>query len=401
MFYATGSDGVYVNQFVASTATLKLSSGNVVSLKQATEYPVDGTIRIQLGPQKPETFAVRVRLPGWCAQPAVMVNGILVGGLKPGTYAEIKREWKSGDQVEVALPMVAHWVEGEHHNSGLACLIRGPVVYMVDGLWVDGGLPNLRSMEAVAVDIASTPKAEPLPAGCLGPAFTVPADGGRPRAACEVGSFCQRRPLVSHGCREDRTHGPELYSVWLPTLSGERYRQAITDEIGRHDELSRVVDRAGPSFKDQDHHPQNGKEQPQTWSYLGLRTRHSGDWFSWDLRVLPDAPMTLRVGCWGGEFIDQHFAFDVLVDGQKVGEMTVPAPEGRVDGLFTLPVGLTQGKEKITARFQAHRGKRQAVFSTVLRSSRCLHRRVLSASRIPPSRKYSTRTKSGLPGPIH
>ena len=357
-FYATDKEGIYVNQFVPSTARLKLATGTGVTLKQTTGYPSDETIRLDLTPEKAEAFTIRIRLPGWCENPVLMVNGTTVEALKAGTYCAIKREWKTGDVVELLLPMTPQWLKGVYNNSGLVCLKRGPVVYMVDGLWVEGGLRDLLSMEAVAVDTRAAPVEETLPAGFLGPALAVPVRVvDQPVKSVKMVPFANvGRWYVDEADKEKRP-GRNLYGAWLPSMESERFTAAAAIEVARREELPRVIDRAGPSFKDEEHNPQNGKEKLQGWSHLGYRTRHSGDWFSWDLKVFPDAPITLRVGCSGGEFGIKQFSFDVRVDGQKVGEMNVPAPEGRVDGVFTIPKELTQGKDKITVRFQAHQGK--------------------------------------------
>lgn len=355
--YATGQGGLYVNQFVPSKANLKLASNNTVNLEQITNYPSGEKIQIAVSPEKPERFKLRVRLPGWCPKPVLTVNGEAVPNLKSGNYAEVEREWKAGDKMELTLPMEAKWVKGDFTNSGLVCLQRGPVVYMVDGMWVEGGLGDLLSAEAFAVDTTATPVIEPLPEGFLGPALAVPL-----RVADQPAKSVKMVPFANAGRwyieEADKAKNPprNLYAAWVPSLESERHGVAAAIEVARREELPRVIDRAGPSFKDEEHNPQSDIK-PQSWSHLGHRTRHTRGWFSWDLKVLPDAPITLRVGCSGGEFSKEKFAFDVLVEGQKVGEMSVPSPEGRVDGVFALAPELTRGKEKVTVKFQAQPGK--------------------------------------------
>ena len=357
-FYATDKEGLYVNQFVPSTVRLKLATGTGVTLKQATGYPNDETIRIDVTPEKAERFALRVRLPSWCEKPVLTVNGKPVSDLKPGSYCALKREWKAGDVVALTLPMIPQWAKGEYNNSGLVCLKRGPLVYMVDGIWVDGGLRDLRSMEAVAVDTRAAPVVEALPAGFMGPALAVPVRiVDQPAKVVKMVPFANAGRWYIDEADKEKRPDRNLYGAWLAPVGSERNAAAVSLEVARRVELPNVIDRTGPSFKDEAHNPQNGKEKPSGWSHLGYRTRHSGDWFSWDLKVLPDVPITLRVGCSGGEFGIKKFSFDVLVDGQKVGEMKVPAPEGRVDGVFALPAELTKGKDKVTVRFQAHPGK--------------------------------------------
>ena len=366
-FYSQDKDGFYVNQFASSTADIKLVSGNGVTIKQTTDYPTGETIRIDLTPKKAEVFAVRIRLPGWCNKPSLSVNGKAVANLKPGTYVDLKRSWKAGDVVELRLTMIPKWVKGEYNNSGLVCLKRGPLVYMVDGIWVEGGLRELLSMEAVAVDTCAAPIAEPLPEGFLGPALAVPVlVMDQPIKILKMVPFANVGRWYVDEDDKKKYPGRNLYSAWLSPVNSERHSAATALEVARRTELPRVIDRTGSSFKDDEHNPQNGKEKPREWSYLGYRTRQSSDWFSWDMKILPDAPITLRVGCFGGQFGSAKFEFDVLVDGLKVGGMTVLSPEGRVDGVFALPKELTLGKDKVTVRFEPHSGKQAGQVFDVL-----------------------------------
>jgi DUF1680 family protein len=54
-----------------------------------------------------------------------------VAGIEPGKYAQLTREWKSGDRVHIAFDMA---VRLEHDPSGSQCvaLMRGPLVLALD-----------------------------------------------------------------------------------------------------------------------------------------------------------------------------------------------------------------------------------------------------------------------------
>ena len=74
-----------------------------------------------------EFFPFHLRIPGWCKQPVVKLNGKpLTVDAYPGTVTRINREWKEGDILSLELPMevtVSRWYE----NS--AVVERGPLVY--------------------------------------------------------------------------------------------------------------------------------------------------------------------------------------------------------------------------------------------------------------------------------
>lgn len=68
--YATKKDAIYVNLFVAGLANLDLSTGKVC-LRQETEYPLDGRIRITVKSTVEQPFTIALRIPGWAREQPV------------------------------------------------------------------------------------------------------------------------------------------------------------------------------------------------------------------------------------------------------------------------------------------------------------------------------------------
>jgi hypothetical protein len=100
-----------------------------VQVKQITDYPNTGRVRIFIDPSTPSRFSLRLRKPRWSKDFSVQVNGNetalddIAGGV------EIERKWTAGDQLDINMPMQWHWVRGIETNAGLAALMRGPMVY--------------------------------------------------------------------------------------------------------------------------------------------------------------------------------------------------------------------------------------------------------------------------------
>ena len=240
LVYGQARDGIVVNQYVPSAARITLASGNVVTLRLVTDYPAGEKIALALSPARPERFTLRLRLPGWCEEPAASVNGQpLADELKPQTYAAITREWKQGDTVELTLPMEAHWVAGAHGNGGLHALVRGPVVFALDSIWCDAatrkalvgdrkGQP-LPGLAGVVLDPDEpTAGIEPVatPERALGPAFDVQVaflDGKRARATvvpfANIGTWYR-----TEAERRSRKGRRDAYAVWLPPAMSGRFR---------------------------------------------------------------------------------------------------------------------------------------------------------------------------------
>ena len=153
--HSTYDNSIFVNLFVGSNARVDLG-GSVVKLRQETRYPWDGAVRIAVDPERPRTFTMYVRIPGWTGSrvmgnlyhfagespaPVVLkVNGQVVSPSMLNGYARIRREWSPGDTIDLALPMpvrrvLAHPAVKE--DVGRVALERGPLVYCAE--WPDNG----------------------------------------------------------------------------------------------------------------------------------------------------------------------------------------------------------------------------------------------------------------------
>jgi DUF1680 family protein len=80
---------------------------------------------------QPREFSVFLRIPEWAKDARVSVNGMR-GDWKvtPASFAEIRRSWKTGDRIELELPLPLRLeaVDAQHPNQ--VALVRGPLVLM-------------------------------------------------------------------------------------------------------------------------------------------------------------------------------------------------------------------------------------------------------------------------------
>jgi DUF1680 family protein len=133
MAYYRSGDGVVVNLYVASSASIPIGTDQTVSLRQETSYPNEGQVRLHVEPQKPGRFTLRLRIPAWCGAATVAVNAEAAAqGVKPGTFCELDREWKSGDTVRLELPMAWRLVKGRKAQAGRVAVMRGPQVFCLN-----------------------------------------------------------------------------------------------------------------------------------------------------------------------------------------------------------------------------------------------------------------------------
>jgi len=129
------ASGPVINLYNAGTATALTAKKRPVQLEVVTDYPVSGTIVVNVKPKVSEKFSVRLRIPAWSKTTAVKVNGVPVS-VVAGTYAEINRKWTPGDKIELSLDMRCRLIDAPHGSNragdNFQALTRRPVVLARD-----------------------------------------------------------------------------------------------------------------------------------------------------------------------------------------------------------------------------------------------------------------------------
>jgi len=125
-------EGAWLNYYGPCFLDLPTLQGGRLLLRQVTDYPAEGNVRIEVAPDKKREMSLRLRIPAWSAQTAVRVNGEAVEGIAPGEYLALRRVWQAGDVVELELDMALRSWTGELGRSGCAALFRGPILLAFD-----------------------------------------------------------------------------------------------------------------------------------------------------------------------------------------------------------------------------------------------------------------------------
>jgi len=122
--YFKGDRSVYVNLFIPSV--VRLQPG--VSLTQTTQFPEVPTTKLQWKTDRPVEMTLQLRHPHWCRTAKVRINGKpVVESLQASSYIELKREWHSGDVVELETPMELQAVPLPG-NERIVAFVYGPIV---------------------------------------------------------------------------------------------------------------------------------------------------------------------------------------------------------------------------------------------------------------------------------
>lgn len=148
LIYASSTENLYINLFIASKAIVKLKNTKL-TVEQTGNYPWNGEVKIVINPENRLKFNLRIRIPSWLNKspvfgdlysytdslyfkPEIRVNGTLVKYTIVEGYAEITRKWKAGDTVILNLPMPVRKVMAnarvEDDRERIA-VERGPIVY--------------------------------------------------------------------------------------------------------------------------------------------------------------------------------------------------------------------------------------------------------------------------------
>lgn len=130
LWYASQDKGLAALFYSPCTVTAKVGLGNRVEIKEITNYPFDESIHfdIKIADKGIATveFPFYLRIPTWCNEATIKINDTIWKKVEGGNVERINRNWKSGDQVELILPMkvaVSRWHEGS------AAIERGPLLY--------------------------------------------------------------------------------------------------------------------------------------------------------------------------------------------------------------------------------------------------------------------------------
>jgi uncharacterized protein len=132
VYYRTQDGGVAVNLFTQSKKTIELGGGRSVTIRQETDYPTSGLVKIAVTPSEAAEFPLRLRIPRWCPKATLTVNDEPAREVLPGEKScEIRRRWKQGDAVTIDMPMTWRLVRGRKLQEGHVALLRGPMVYCI------------------------------------------------------------------------------------------------------------------------------------------------------------------------------------------------------------------------------------------------------------------------------
>jgi DUF1680 family protein len=128
--YWRDRDGIYVNLFIPAELNWQEKG---FKLRQETKFPEQQATALVVTADRPTQMMVRLRVPAWLrTPPTVKLNGKpLDASAAPGSYLALSRTWKTGDRIEMELPMHLS-VEATPDDPHTQAFLYGPIVLAGD-----------------------------------------------------------------------------------------------------------------------------------------------------------------------------------------------------------------------------------------------------------------------------
>lgn len=133
VIYFHDDQNLYVNLFAASTVRWE-QDDRIVTVTQQTRFPEEPSTTLTFALERPASFGLCLRTPGWLAGPMqVRLNGQPVEAKADGRHwLVMQRSWQHGDRLEVTLPM-RFWLSSLDPDSRFpAAILRGPVAMALE-----------------------------------------------------------------------------------------------------------------------------------------------------------------------------------------------------------------------------------------------------------------------------
>ncbi len=355
--YARAKDGVYVNLFIPSELTVP-EEGMV--LKQETKFPDETRTHLSLKLDKPTTFTLNIRHPGWVKTGdfAFKVNGQSVDVTStPSSYAAIRREWKNGDTVEVELLMHMQ-VERLPDGSDWVAFLYGPIVLAkpdgtenMDGLFADDGRMSqvahgpMVPLDKVPVLLATEDEllTHVVPDPAAGPLHFRIMDVMEPAKP-------EGLPLVPFF----RLHERRYQMYWELTTAEKiaaRQEKLSAEERARAAREAATLDWVAVGEQQSEVEHDFKGEGTETGIHNGRRWRH-GAWIQYTLDPRDEKDVILSV-TYSGD--DRGREFDILVNGKVIAtqRLTGEKPNHFIEKRYPIPFEILQaaGDGRLTIRF--------------------------------------------------
>lgn len=379
LYYESG-DKLWINIYAPSTAEWTSQGAR---LKMETDFPEGESVKISIIMEKPRELILALRRPWWVTGDfLIKIDGqalppealaplsknnnpqyIFAAKAKEKTsyYVEIKRQWKTGDVIELTLPKALH-LEPTPDASDIVAIMWGPLV-----LAGDHGPERERPRRTEGAQLATKPDL-PRPVAPLLVAAPRPVNEWLKPVADKPGVFRLigvGRTLINPEAIAEvdlvpfyRLHR-RTYSGYWDYIDEQEWAKRLAayraeEERKKSIEAATLVLFQPGETKAEKEFNFRAEERIVSARVVGRGSRRGPTWFSCDLPTQGETSLVLLVTYYTDDR-QPEMRFSVLAGGEKISQEKIersPAPRF-VEKEYPLPPQLLQGKTKITIRFQA------------------------------------------------
>lgn len=126
LWLATEDRGLAALVYGPSEVKARVGDGTEVHFVEETNYPFEDQVTFTYKTKKQVLFPLHLRIPSWCEEAVIRVNGEKWMTARGGQVVNVNRTWKANDKVTLVLPMkvkISRWFNQS------AAVERGPLVY--------------------------------------------------------------------------------------------------------------------------------------------------------------------------------------------------------------------------------------------------------------------------------
>jgi DUF1680 family protein len=140
LWYSTEGSGLAALSYAPNELKTIIGKNEVV-ISETTNYPFEDRITFSFTTKKEVTIPLKLRIPSWCKEATLMLNGQPLRTEKGGQVITIDRTWKNNDKLVLQLPMnvtTSNWAKNSRTVE------RGPLVFALKlgERWEKGNEPK-------------------------------------------------------------------------------------------------------------------------------------------------------------------------------------------------------------------------------------------------------------------
>jgi hypothetical protein len=177
LWMKTNDDGLAALVYAPCEVQTEVN-GQKVRLEVETNYPFEETVTIRVHAEGSVKFPLELRIPGWCKEPVLSVNGESVNvSVNERGFVRLERRWQTNDTLTLHFPMTLQAIP---RARGAVGLVLGPLVLAISVPEIWERIPDTSGSK----DLARFSDWEVRPRSSWN--FGLQLDPNNPAATCKV-----------------------------------------------------------------------------------------------------------------------------------------------------------------------------------------------------------------------